>query len=52
MVGRLIEVRRRYGMEIKVGKTKVMRISKQPSIGQIMTDERTTGECGIFQTSE
>jgi hypothetical protein len=30
MVDRLIEVGRRYGMEINVEKTKVMRISRQP----------------------
>jgi hypothetical protein len=29
MVDRLIEIRRRYGMEMNVEKTKVMRISKK-----------------------
>jgi hypothetical protein len=31
MVDRLIEIGRRYGMEMNVEKTKVMRISRQPS---------------------
>jgi hypothetical protein len=31
MVDRLIEIGRRYGMEMNVGKTKVMKISRQPS---------------------
>jgi hypothetical protein len=29
MIDRLIEIGRRYGMEMKVGKTKVMKISRQ-----------------------
>jgi hypothetical protein len=36
MVDRLIEIGRRYGMEMNVEKTKVMRISKQPSPVQMM----------------
>jgi hypothetical protein len=35
-------------MEINVGKTMVMRISKNPLSLQIMIDSKT-GECGIFQ---
>jgi hypothetical protein len=31
MIDRLIEIGRRYGMEMNMGKTKVMRISRQPS---------------------
>jgi hypothetical protein len=47
MIDRLIEIGRRYGMEMNVEKTKVMRISRQPSPIQIMID-KTAGECGIF----
>jgi hypothetical protein len=39
MVDRLIEFGRRYGMEMNVFKTKVMRISRQPSPMQIMIDQ-------------
>jgi hypothetical protein len=38
-----------YGMEMNVEITKVMRISRQPSPKQIMTDQKETGKCGIFQ---
>jgi hypothetical protein len=48
MTDRLTEVQTRYGMEMYVEKTKVMRISRQPSPVLIMTSE-TTGECGTFQ---
>jgi hypothetical protein len=37
---RLIEIGRRYGMEINVEKTKVMRISRQPSPMKIMIDQK------------
>ena len=40
MTDRLSEIGRYYGMEMNVEKTKVMRISKQPSPGQIMTDQK------------
>jgi hypothetical protein len=43
MVDRLIETGRRYGMEMNVEKTKVMRISRQPY------PIKTIGECEIFQ---
>jgi hypothetical protein len=38
MVDRLIEIGRRYGMEMDVGKTKVMKFSRQPSPMKIMID--------------
>jgi hypothetical protein len=38
MIDRLIEIGRRYGMEMNVEKTKVMRISRQPSPMKIMID--------------
>jgi hypothetical protein len=40
MVDRLIEIGRRYGMEMSVEKTKVMRISRQPSPMKIMIDQK------------
>jgi hypothetical protein len=40
MVDRLIEIGRRYGMEMNVEKTKVMRISRQPSPIKIMIDQK------------
>jgi hypothetical protein len=42
----LIEVRKGYGMEINVEKTKTMRISMQPTPLQIKIDLKTGGECG------
>jgi hypothetical protein len=39
MIDRLIEIGRRCGMEMNVGKTKVMRISRQPSPMKIMIDQ-------------
>jgi len=30
------------------GKTKVMRISRQPLPVKLIIDKKTTGECGIF----
>jgi len=35
-------------MEMNVEKTKVMRISRQPSPVTIMIRPKTTGECGMF----
>jgi hypothetical protein len=50
MVDRLIEIGRRYGMEMNVEKTKVMRISRQLTIPNENYDRsETIGECGIFQ---
>jgi hypothetical protein len=40
MFDRLIEIGRRYGMEMNVEKTKVMRISRQPSAMEIMIDQK------------
>jgi hypothetical protein len=40
MVDRLIEIGRRYGMEMNVEKTKVMRSSRQPSPMKIMIDRK------------
>jgi hypothetical protein len=40
MVDRLIEIGRRYGMEMNVGKTKVMKIPRQPSPMKIMIDQK------------
>jgi hypothetical protein len=47
MIERLTET----GIFIKmnVEKTKVMRISRQPSPIQIMRDKKKSGECGMFQ---
>jgi hypothetical protein len=39
MIDNLIEVGRGYGMEINVGKTKTMRISRQPTPLQIKIDK-------------
>jgi hypothetical protein len=40
MVDRLSEIGRLYGMEMNVEKTKVMRISRQPSPMKIMIDQK------------
>jgi hypothetical protein len=40
MIDKLIEIGRCYGMEMNVEKTKVMRISKQPSPVTIMIDQK------------
>ena len=47
MIDKLIEIRSCYSMEMNVEKTKVMRISRQPSLVTIMIDQKT-GECGMF----
>jgi hypothetical protein len=39
MIYKLIEIGRCYGMEMNVEKTKVMRISRQPSPVTIMIDQ-------------
>jgi len=44
-----VEIGRRYGMEMNVSKTKVMRISGKQSPVQIMVDQKLPGECGMFQ---
>jgi hypothetical protein len=40
MIDRLIEIGRRYGMEMNVGKTKVMKISRQQSTTKIMIEQK------------
>jgi hypothetical protein len=40
MIDRLIEIGRRYGKEMNVEKTKVMRTSRQPSPKQITIDQK------------
>jgi hypothetical protein len=40
MIERLTEIGRRYGMEMDVEKTKVMRISRQPSPLKVMMDQK------------
>jgi AmiR/NasT family two-component response regulator len=40
MIDRLIEIRRCYGMEMNVEKTKVMTISRQPSPIKVMIDQK------------
>jgi hypothetical protein len=40
MIDRLMEIGRRYGMEMNIKNTKVMRILRQPSPAQIMTDQK------------
>jgi hypothetical protein len=40
MVDRLIEIGRYYGMEMNLEKTKVLRISRQPSAMKIMIDQK------------
>jgi hypothetical protein len=49
MTDRLIEIGRCYGMEMNVDKPNVMRISRQPSPVQITIEQKTTGECGVFE---
>jgi hypothetical protein len=48
MIDRLIETGRFYGMEINMGKRKVMRISRQPSPVQIMIDQRQAENVEYF----
>jgi hypothetical protein len=40
MIDKLIEGGRKYGMEINAGKTKTMRISRQPTPSQIKIDKK------------
>jgi hypothetical protein len=48
MIDRLIEIGRCYGMEMNVEKTKVMRISRQPTPVTIKINPKKTGECEMF----
>jgi hypothetical protein len=43
MIDKLIEIGRCYGMEMNVGKTKVMRISRQPFPVKIVIDQKFEG---------
>ena len=49
MNGRLTEIGKFYEMEMNGEKRNVMRITRQSSIVQIMIDQKTAEECGIFQ---
>jgi hypothetical protein len=40
MIDKLIEIGRRYGIELNVEKTKVMRISRQPFPVKVMIDQK------------
>jgi len=40
MIDKLIEIRRCYGMELNVEKTKIMRISRQPLPVKIIVDQK------------
>ena len=48
IIDKLTEIGRYYGLEMNVEKTKLMRISRQPSPLTIMIDQKPTGECGMF----
>jgi len=50
IIDRLIEVGRCYGMEMNAGKTKVMRISRQPSPVQIMIDQEQPENVEYFNS--
>jgi hypothetical protein len=47
VIDNLIGTGRCYGMEMNVGKNKVMRISRQPSPIQVMKDQRQMDMCNI-----
>jgi hypothetical protein len=49
MIGKLIEIGRSYGMEMNVEKTKVMRISSQPSPVTIMIDLKQLEKLECFK---
>ena len=49
MVDKLIEIGRCYGMEMKVEKTKVMRISRQSSSVTIMIDQKQLENVECFK---
>ena len=48
MIDKLSEIGRCYGMELNVGKTNLMRISRQPSPFNKYDRSKTNGECGTF----
>ena len=49
MIDKLIEIGSCYGMEMNVDKTKVMRISRQPSPVAIMIDQKQLENVECFQ---
>ena len=49
MIDKLIEIGRCYGMEMNVEKTKVMRISRQPSPVMIMIDQKQLENMECFK---
>ena len=49
MIDKLIEIGRSYGKEMNVGKTKLMRISKQPSPVTIMIDQKQLEDVERFK---
>ena len=49
MIVKLIEIGRFYGMEMNVEKTKVMRISRQPSPVTIMIDQKQLENVECFK---
>jgi len=49
MIDKLIEIERCYGMEINVEKTKVMRISRQPSPVTIVIDQKQLENVECFK---
>ena len=48
MIDKLIEIGSCYGMEMNAEKTKLRRISRQPSPVTIMINQKKTGESGMF----
>jgi hypothetical protein len=48
MIDRLIETGRRYGLEMNVKESKVMRISRQPSLIQIRVDQKQPANMEYF----
>ena len=49
MIGKLTEIGRCYGMEMNVKKTKLMRISRQPSPVTIMLDQKQLKNVECFK---
>ena len=49
MIDKIIEIGRCYGMKINVEKTKVMRISRQPSTVTIMIDQKKLENVECFK---
>ena len=49
MIDKRIEIGRRYGMEMNVEKTKVMRISRQPSSVTILIDQKQLENVECFK---